>query len=59
MAWDLALDPAMAHPTMPVILTLHESGAYFGMPLRNFAGWVGTGLAFMALSRLSWRGRPT
>lgn len=59
MAWDLVLDPAMANPAMPVqFWTWHESGAYFGMPPRNLAGWFGTGLAFMALSRLLWRGMP-
>ncbi len=56
MAWDLVLDPAMANPAMPVrFWTWHEGGAYFGMPPRNLAGWFGTGLAFMALSRLLWR----
>jgi putative membrane protein len=59
MAWDLVLDPAMASPFMPVrFWAWHESGAYFGMPPRNLAGWFGTGLAFMALSRLAWRGMP-
>jgi putative membrane protein len=33
-----------------------EHGAYFGMPLRNLAGWLGTGLTFIAVGRLSWRG---
>jgi uncharacterized membrane protein len=63
MAWDLVLDPAMASPAM--VDTLHiqfwtwqEHGAYFGMPLRNLAGWFGTGLAFIALSRIPFRGEP-
>jgi putative membrane protein len=59
MAWDLVLDPAMATPSMPVrFWAWHQSGAYFGMPPRNLVGWFGTGLAFMTLSRLLWRGMP-
>ena len=56
MAWDLVLDPAMASASMPIrFWTWHESGPYFGMPLRNLAGWFGTGLIFMAVSRRLWR----
>jgi putative membrane protein len=57
MAWDLVLDPAMASPLMTSIhfWTWHEHGAYFGMPLRNFAGWFGTGLLFIAVGRAAWR----
>ena len=41
---------------MPIrFWTWHESGPYFGMPLRNLVGWFATGLAFMALSRFLWR----
>lgn len=59
MAWDLTLDPALASAAMPIrFWTWHEHGPYFGMPLRNLAGWFGTGLAFMALARLLWRGEP-
>ena len=36
----------------------HEHGAYFGMPLRNLAGWFGTGLTFIALARFAWRSDP-
>jgi uncharacterized membrane protein len=32
----------------------HETGPYFGMPLRNLAGWFGTGLAFISAGRLAW-----
>jgi putative membrane protein len=58
MAWDLVLDPAMASDKMTVMhfWVWKEHGAYFGMPLRNLAGWLGTGLAFIAAGRLSWRG---
>jgi putative membrane protein len=56
-AWDLVLDPAMASPRMTSIhfWTWHEHGAYFGMPLRNFVGWFGTGAAFIAVARLASR----
>lgn len=54
--WDLALDPAMAHPDLAVRFWVwHETGPYFGMPVKNFAGWSLTGLLFIALSRLAWR----
>jgi putative membrane protein len=57
-AWDLVLDPAMASPTLSYMhfWEWHEHGAYFGMPLRNLLGWFGTGLTFIAVSRLAWRG---
>ncbi len=56
-AWDLVLDPAMASPLMTSVhfWTWHEHGAYFGMPLRNFVGWFGTGILFIAVGRLAWR----
>ena len=58
-AWDLVLDPSMAAPQMQYIhfWVWHESGPYFGMPLRNLAGWFGTGLLFVAAGRLLWRER--
>ena len=55
--WDLVLDPAMAHESMAVqFWTWHETGPYFGMPVKNFVGWSLTGLTFMAVSRVLWRG---
>jgi carotene biosynthesis associated membrane protein len=58
-AWDLVLDPSMAAPQMQYIhfWIWHESGPYFGMPLRNLAGWFGTGLLFIAAGRLLWNER--
>jgi putative membrane protein len=55
--WDLVLDPAMASPTLQYLRfwTWTEHGPYFGMPLRNLAGWYATGFAFIALARLLWR----
>jgi putative membrane protein len=58
-AWDLVLDPSMAAPQMQYIhfWVWHETGPYFGMPLRNLAGWFLTGLVFIAVGRLAWRER--
>jgi putative membrane protein len=60
-AWDLVLDPSMAAPQLQYIhfWIWHEHGPYFGMPLRNLAGWFGTGLLFIAVGRLAWRDRET
>lgn len=58
-AWDLVLDPAMAHPGLPLAFwTWHTAGPYFGMPVQNFLGWAATGALFMGLSRWLWRGAP-
>lgn len=57
MAWDLVLDPAMAHDSLPLKFWVwHQTGAYFGMPLQNLLGWIATGVAFMAVARVLWRG---
>jgi len=55
-AWDLVLDPSMAAPQMQYIhfWVWHETGPYFGMPLRNLIGWFATGLLFIAVGRLAW-----
>jgi putative membrane protein len=60
-AWDLVLDPSMAAPQMQYIhfWVWHESGPYFGMPLRNLVGWYATGLLFIAVGRLAWRERTS
>ncbi len=60
-AWDLVLDPSMAAPQLQYIhfWVWHEHGPYFGMPLRNLAGWFGTGFVFIAVGRLLWRERET
>jgi uncharacterized membrane protein len=55
-AWDLALDPAMAAPTLRAHFWIwHETGSYFGMPIQNLVGWSATGLLYMGVSRLLWR----
>ena len=57
--WDLVLDPAMAHESLPVKFWVwHETGPYFGMPLHNFIGWAATGALFMGLSRFLWGDEP-
>jgi putative membrane protein len=49
-AWDLALDPAMVATGHWVWI---DRGAYFGIPLQNFAGWLVTSFtAFLAYTRL-------
>jgi uncharacterized membrane protein len=56
VTWDLVLDPSMAAPTLQYIhfWVWHETGPYFGMPLRNLVGWFGTGFVFIAVGRLGW-----
>ncbi|MEN9244183.1 MAG: carotenoid biosynthesis protein, partial [Gloeomargarita sp. DG02_5_bins_242] len=54
VAWDLALDPAMSQTPVP-FWEFREAGAFFGMPYRNLAGWVGTGAVFMTVAALRWR----
>ncbi|MFN8522134.1 MAG: carotenoid biosynthesis protein [Chloroflexota bacterium] len=57
--WDLVLDPAMAHESLPLRFWVwHQTGPYFGMPVVNFVGWFGTGLAFTSLSRWLWGSMP-
>lgn len=55
-SWDFVLDPAMSQTAMP-FWYWHQPGAFFGMPYQNFAGWMGTGIVFMAVAALLWRGR--
>ncbi len=58
-AWDLVLDPAMAHPGLALNFWVwHQAGPYFGMPVQNFAGWSATGALFMGVSRWLWRSDP-
>jgi uncharacterized membrane protein len=48
-AWDLVLDPAMSQAPFP-FWTFQELGSFFGMPYRNLAGWLGTGVIFMTVA---------
>lgn len=43
--WDVVLDPAMSRLTGYWIWS--ESGLFFGMPLKNLAGWFSTGAVLM------------
>jgi putative membrane protein len=52
-AWDFVLDPAMSQAQYP-FWEWHQFGAFFGMPLQNFAGWMGTGAVFMAVASVLW-----
>lgn len=57
--WDLVLDPAMAHESLPVRFWVwYETGPYFGMPTQNFIGWTLTALVFMTVARLLWNSDP-
>jgi uncharacterized membrane protein len=57
--WDLVLDPAMAHESLTIKFWIWEqSGAYYGMPIRNFVGWTVTGVIYMGVARLLWRTEP-
>ena len=58
-AWDLVLDPAMAHPDLGVRFWIWDQGGiYFDMPAQNFLGWVVTGFVFIGVSRLVWGSDP-
>ncbi|MGF1514774.1 MAG: gamma-carotene 1'-hydroxylase CruF [Elainellaceae cyanobacterium] len=55
-SWDFVLDPAMSQTAMP-FWYWHQPGPFFGMPYQNFAGWLGTGVVFIGIAALLWRGR--
>jgi uncharacterized membrane protein len=46
-AWDLALDPAMSYLTPYWVW--EDSGPFYGMPLVNLLGWMGTGMLLMGV----------
>lgn len=48
-AWDLIMDPIMVRMGFWV---WEVEGAYFGIPLRNYAGWLVTTFTFYLLYRL-------
>jgi uncharacterized membrane protein len=56
-AWDLVLDPAMSQAPFP-FWSFQDVGKFFGMPYRNLAGWLGTGMVFMAVAALLWGAKP-
>jgi len=54
-AWDLVLDPAMTQTYYP-FWAFSDVGEFFGMPSRNIAGWLGTGVVFMTAAASLCRG---
>ncbi|MCK9331516.1 MAG: carotenoid biosynthesis protein, partial [Candidatus Cloacimonetes bacterium] len=46
---DLVIDPAVVHAGLWVWT---DGGAYYGVPVSNFAGWILTGTVYIALFRL-------
>jgi len=56
-SWDFVLDPAMSQTAVP-FWEFEEAGAFFGMPYRNLAGWMGTGALFMSVAAFLWRKTP-
>lgn len=60
-AYDLGLDPYMSSPKIAAWTWL-DGGAYFGVPPRNFLGWIGTvfviSLLFRLLNRHAGSGTP-
>lgn len=57
-AWDLAVDPQMV---MYGHWVWHVEGAYFGIPVQNFVGWLATTLTVYLVYRVlesRWPPRP-
>lgn len=57
-AWDFVLDPAMSQTMVPFWEWL-QPGAFFGMPLQNFAGWMATGALYMTVATVLWPKQAT
>jgi uncharacterized membrane protein len=57
-AWDLTMDPVMVYQVKAWVW--EQGGPYYGIPLRNFSGWVITTFVCTALYRLSerWKHLP-
>ncbi|HHP7243479.1 MAG TPA: gamma-carotene 1'-hydroxylase CruF [Elainellaceae cyanobacterium] len=53
-SWDFVLDPAMSQTALP-FWYWHQTGAFFGMPYQNFAGWMATGSLFMGIAAIVWK----
>ncbi|MBE9048331.1 carotenoid biosynthesis protein [Pleurocapsales cyanobacterium LEGE 10410] len=56
-SWDFVLDPAMSQAPVP-FWVWDQPGAFFGMPYQNFAGWMATGILFMAVAAWLWNMKP-
>lgn len=55
-AWDLTLDPYMVG--FEKAWVWEQPGSYFGIPIHNYVGWVGTTFLVMLIYRLLERRRP-
>jgi len=55
--FDVAVDPMMSHPDVNA-WTWTQGGAYFGVPFKNFQGWVATVLVIDLGFRLFARRNP-
>jgi uncharacterized membrane protein len=53
-SWDFVLDPAMSQTSAP-FWEWNQTGAFFGIPYQNFAGWLGTGIIFMSVAAVFWK----
>lgn len=56
LAWDLAMDPDWS--TLDRAWIWHNGGAYFGVPLSNFAGWFLTAFLYYLAFALYCRRTP-
>lgn len=57
IAWDVALNAALAGIHVPTQLSMvHTYGSSFGLPVSNLLNWSISGLIFLGVSRLLWRG---
>jgi uncharacterized membrane protein len=54
--WDLVMDPGFS--TIGRVWVWHQGGAFFGVPLRNFAGWFVTTWIMFQLFALAARRMP-
>jgi uncharacterized membrane protein len=59
-AWDLLADPLLSGPTFRAWVW-EQGGAYYGVPIQNYLGWVVTTFVVFALYRSlerRWKPRP-
>jgi putative membrane protein len=59
-AWDLLIDPILSGPRFRAWVW-EDSGPYFGIPTRNYAGWILTTFTVFLVYRLTehrWAPRP-
>lgn len=56
-SWDLVVDPLLSGPNVRAWVW-EEGGPYFGVPIRNYAGWLVTTLTVYLIYRLYERRVP-